>query len=176
MEIFEKIGDAASKTYKFTAEKTSKLAKETKLRMQINESKRKIEDLYKEIGEEVYQKSILDEDIKKEDLKEKCDEIDELSDKIVNCKNEILTLKEKRQCKNCYEEIEITAHFCPNCGFEQPEIEKCNCNDESKEECNCEQESKEDKEQGKVKDKKEQESMNTEDEEDNAQAEDDDDE
>ena len=28
MEIFEKIGDAASKTYKYTAEKTSKIAKD----------------------------------------------------------------------------------------------------------------------------------------------------
>lgn len=162
MEIFEKIGDAASKTYKFTAEKTSKIAKETKLKIQINESKRKIEDLYREIGEEVYQKSILDEDIKMEDLKDKCDEIDELSDKIINCKNEILTLKEKRQCKNCYEEIDITAHFCPNCGFEQPEVKK--------EECNCEEESeddKEDKEQDEVKEEKTEESINSEAEEEN---------
>ena len=136
MEIFEKIGDAASKTYKFTAEKTSKIAKETKLKMQINEAKRKIEEIYKEIGEAVYEKYVLDEDIKKEDLKERCNEIDKLSDKIVKCKNEILTLKEKRQCKNCYEEIEITAKFCPNCGFKQPDIEKqevCTCNNESKE-------------------------------------------
>ena len=50
MEIFEKIGDAASKTYKFTAEKTTKIAKETKLRMKISENKRKIEDLYQGKG------------------------------------------------------------------------------------------------------------------------------
>ena len=46
MEIFEKIGDAASKTYKFTAEKTSKIAKETKIKMQINEYKSNIKDIY----------------------------------------------------------------------------------------------------------------------------------
>ncbi len=157
MEIFEKIGDAASKTYKFTAEKTSKIARETKLKMQINESKRKIEDIYKEIGEAVYEKSVLDEEIKKEDLKQKCDEIDELSDKIVKCKNEILTLKEKRQCTNCYEEIELNAHYCPNCGFRQPEIEK--------EECNCNEESKENEEQNEA--DEQQEDVNTEDEEGN---------
>ena len=134
MEILEKIGDAASKTYKFTAEKTSKIAKETKLRIKINECKRKIEEIYEEIGEAVYQKHVVDEDIKMDELKEKCEEIDNLSQKIIECKNEILSLKEKRQCANCYEEIEINAHYCPNCGFEQPEIVQ----EEKKEECNCE--------------------------------------
>ena len=148
MEIFEKIGDAASKTYKFTAEKTSKIAKETKLKMQINEAKGKIDDIYREIGEMVYKKSVLDEDIKKEDLKEKCDEIDELSGKIVKCKNEILTLKEKRQCRNCYEEIEINDKFCPNCGVKQPDIEKeeCNCDKEAKEEDSKKEDTKKDEE------------------------------
>jgi len=122
MEIFEKIGDAASKTYKFTAEKTSKLAKETKLKMQINENKRQIEKIYREIGETVYEKFVVNEEIDTKELKEKCQEIDDLSAKIVEWKNEILSIKEKRLCKNCYEEIEITAHYCPNCGFEQEEI------------------------------------------------------
>lgn len=119
MEIFEKIGDAASKTYKFTAEKTSKFAKETKIKMQINEHKGDIKDLYIEIGETVYQKFLKDEELDMDDLQAKCEQIQSLSDKIVECKDEILKLKEKRQCKNCYEEIEINANYCPNCGYEQ---------------------------------------------------------
>lgn len=123
MEIFEKIGDAASKTYKFTAEKTSKFAKETKIKMQINEHKGDIKDLYIEIGEAVYQKFVKDEELDMNDLQAKCEEIQNLSDKIVECKDEILKLKEKRQCKNCYEEIEISANYCPNCGCEQEKIQ-----------------------------------------------------
>lgn len=119
MEIFEKIGDAASKTYKFTAEKTSKFAKETKIKMQINEHKGDIKDLYIEIGEAVYQKFVKDEELDMDDLQLKCEQIQHLSEKIVECKDEILKLKEKRQCKNCYEEIEINANYCPNCGCEQ---------------------------------------------------------
>ena len=61
MEILEKIGDAASKTYKFTAEKTSKIAKETKIKMQINEYKGDIKDIYIEIGEYVYEKFVKGE-------------------------------------------------------------------------------------------------------------------
>ena len=122
MEILEKIGDAASKTYKFTAEKTSKFAKETKIKMQINEHKGDIKDLYIEIGEEVYQKFVKDEEIDIGSLQSRCEEIQELSNKIVECKDEILRLNEKRQCKNCYEEIEISANYCPNCGAEQEQV------------------------------------------------------
>ncbi len=135
MEILEKIGDAASKTYKFTAEKTSKIAKETKIKMQINEYKGDIKDIYIEIGEYVYEKFVKGEKTDLEELNQRCEEIQILSDKIVNCKNEILKLNEKRQCKNCYAEIEISANYCPNCGFKQEkEEEKSEQQEESKEE------------------------------------------
>ena len=124
MEILEKIGDAASKTYKFTAEKTSKIAKETKIKMQINEYKGDIKDIYIEIGEYVYEKFVKGEKTDLEELNQRCEEIQILSDKIVNCKNEILKLNEKRQCKNCYAEIEISANYCPNCGFKQENEEQ----------------------------------------------------
>ncbi len=128
MEFFEKIGDAASKTYKFTAKKTSEIAKETKLKIKINDYKSQIELIYREIGEAVYEKFVVDDEISKKELQEKCEEIDNLTEKIVSCKNEILKLKEKKQCKNCYEEIELDANYCPNCGFEQSDREK-ECND-----------------------------------------------
>lgn len=135
MEILEKIGDAASKTYKFTAEKTSKIAKETKIKMQINEYKGDIKDIYIEIGEYVYEKFVKGEKTDLEELNQRCEEIQILSDKIVNCKNEVLKLNEKRQCKNCYAEIEISANYCPNCGFKQEkEEEKSEQQEESKEE------------------------------------------
>ena len=82
MEIFEKIGDAASKTYKFTAEKTSKIAKETKKKIEINDYKREIKDIYVEIGETVYEKYVTDQELNLEELLEKCERIQELSDKI----------------------------------------------------------------------------------------------
>ena len=134
MEIFEKIGDAASKTYKFTTEKTSKIAKETKLKMQINEHKSDITDLYIEIGENVYEKFVKNEELDMSSLQEKCEMIQDLSDKIVACKHEILTLKEKRQCPNCFEEIDLKAKYCPNCGFEQEQAKTEEEQEELKEE------------------------------------------
>ena len=49
MEILDKIGEVASQTYKYTTEKADKIARETKLKMKMNENKSKIETLYNEI-------------------------------------------------------------------------------------------------------------------------------
>ena len=45
MGFFDNLGKKASAAYDATAEKTSKLAKEAKLRMKINEKKKNIKDL-----------------------------------------------------------------------------------------------------------------------------------
>ena len=60
MEFFDKLTKKATETYKGAAEKTSKMAKEAKLKIKINENKAKIKDLYEEIGKKVYQKLKLE--------------------------------------------------------------------------------------------------------------------
>ena len=37
---------------------------------------------------------------------------------------EVLALKNKRICENCYVEIALSSKYCPHCGFEQPEEAK----------------------------------------------------
>lgn len=124
MDFFDKLGEQASKTYKFTAEKTSKLAKEAKLKMKMNEHKAQVEDLYREIGKKMYMHHVndktLDIDIEAV-LEEECIQIDELCDRIEEERKELLTLKDKKQCPNCFCEIELEYNFCPNCGDEQKE-------------------------------------------------------
>lgn len=127
MEFFDKLGKKASQTYQYTADKTSKLAKEAKLKMTITNYKDKIEDLYQEIGKKVYEKHVREEDIQIEDnLQEACKQIDELASQIEISRKEILALKNRKQCPNCDYEIEIRYHYCPNCGAkqeEEPEIQ-----------------------------------------------------
>lgn len=122
MEIFDKIGDAASKTYKFTTEKTSKIAKETKLKIKINEYKGDIKDLYLDIGENVYENLLNNKELEMDELQEKCKEITEIASKIAECNTEILRLNEKRKCSKCAKEISLNSNFCPNCGNEQEKI------------------------------------------------------
>lgn len=117
MGFFNEIG-------KKTTEATSKITKETKLKLKINENKNKISDIYEEIGKKVYEKHVREENISiKEELQEECGKLDELSKEIEEARKEILKLNNKRQCPNCYAEIEKDAAFCSKCGQKLENIE-----------------------------------------------------
>ena len=120
MDFFDKLGKKASEAYKITADKTGKIAKEAKLRMKINELKSQINDIYEEIGKKVYENHVREE---KEDLgkilEEECIRIDVLSDEIEDKLHQCLELKDKKQCPNCYKEIDKNMKFCPECGAKQ---------------------------------------------------------
>lgn len=122
MEFFDKLGKKASEAYKVTADKTGKIAKETKIKFRIGELKSQINNIYEEIGKKVYEKHIREEELCiKKDLEEQCTKIDVLSDEIDSLLKECLLLKDKKQCQKCYKEIEKDAKFCPNCGEKQTE-------------------------------------------------------
>ena len=125
MNFLDKLGNIANKTYKSASQKTGELAKEAKIKIKMNENKSKINDLYEEIGKIIYQKHIHGEEVKiQEDVNSYCAQIDELSKEIEKCQEELLALKNKRICENCYVEIELSSRYCPHCGFEQPEEAK----------------------------------------------------
>ena len=125
MEFFDKLSKKASDTYKGAAEKTGKLAKETKLKIKINDNKSKINVLYQEIGKKVYQKHIDEQEICiKKDLEEECAKIDILSAEIEKYHKEILGLSDLKNCVKCNEPMDKNAKFCPKCGEEQPAIEE----------------------------------------------------
>lgn len=120
MEFFDKLGKKATEAYKVTADKTGKIAKETKLKFKIGELKTQINNIYEEIGEKVYEKHVREEEISiKKDLEEECTKIDVLSDEIESLLKQCLELKDKRQCEKCYKEIDKDDKFCPNCGAKQ---------------------------------------------------------
>lgn len=123
MDFFNKLGKKASEAYKVTADKTGKIAKEAKIRMKISELRNEINDIYEEIGKAIYENHVREEkqDISKE-LEEKCTKIDCLSDEIESNLKQCLELKDKKQCPNCYVEIEKDVKFCPECGAKQEEI------------------------------------------------------
>lgn len=105
---------------KKTTETTGKIARETKLKLKINENKGKIDDIYEEIGKKVYEKHIREEKIEiKDDLLEECSKIDELAKEIEDARLEILKLNQKKLCSKCSAEIESGAMFCPKCGEKQ---------------------------------------------------------
>ena len=124
MEFFDKLGKKASEAYKITADKTGKIAKETKMKFRIGELRSQINDVYEEIGKKVYEKHVKKEEVLiQNDLEEECTKIDVLSDEIESLLKQCLELKDKKQCPKCFKEIEKDAKFCPSCGAKQEEIE-----------------------------------------------------
>ncbi len=124
MDFLSKLGKKASEAYGATAEKTSKIAKEAKLKMKINENKSDIKDLYTEIGKKVYEKHVREENIDiSTELEEECTKIDVLSAEIETCLKSILELKDQKVCPKCNKTIEKTSAFCPYCGEKQEETE-----------------------------------------------------
>lgn len=126
MDFFDKLGKKASEAYKITADKTGKIAKETKLRLKMSETKSKINEIYEEIGKEVYEKHLgkSNSDNFEQEIEDKCIEIDVLADEIESMLQQCLDLKDKKKCSICYTEIDKNAKFCPNCGEKQEEKEE----------------------------------------------------
>ncbi len=121
MEFFDKLGKKASEAYKVTADKTGKIAKDTKIKLKISDLKSKINNLYNEIGKNVYEKHTSNEEVAgvEKEIEEKCLKIDEISSKIESLLKESLKLRDKKQCPSCYTEMEKNVKFCPNCGEKQ---------------------------------------------------------
>lgn len=124
MEFFSKLGKKASQTYQATKEKASNISDELKLKGKISEQKEKIEKLYKEIGEIVYNEIKDGKDAQRDIIVPKCDEISKAKDEISKLETEILAVKKIKKCTNCGTELDINAEFCSKCGKEQPKIEK----------------------------------------------------
>lgn len=124
MDFFNKLGKKASETYQATKEKASNISDELKLRGKISEEKEKIEKLYKEIGEIVYNEIKDGKDASRDTIVPKCDEISKVKDQISKLEAEILAVKKIKKCTSCGTELDINAEFCSKCGKEQPKAEK----------------------------------------------------
>lgn len=125
MNFLDKLTKTATNTYKYTQEKTSKITKIAKLKSLMNEDKQKIDDLYNEIGKEVYQNHVREEKIDiVSKIEEVCKEIDVYADEIEITRMEILKLKDLKQCKKCSYEMELDFKFCPSCGEPQNDENK----------------------------------------------------
>ena len=123
MEFFDKLGKKASEAYKITADKTGKIAKETKLKLKMSQLRTQVSDLYEEIGKKVYEEHIREEEDAKKNIKDElegiCVKIDVLSDEIESLLQQCLELRDKKQCKVCYVEMDKEYKYCPNCGAKQ---------------------------------------------------------
>lgn len=118
MDFFDKVKKKATETYKVTAEKTGKIAKETKLKLKISDLKSSVQDMYEVIGKKVYEKHELGKKSISfaDDLSEEIKKIENLTSEIAKLNLECLDLQDKMRCPKCDSEIKKDSKFCPNCG------------------------------------------------------------
>ena len=128
--IMDKISRTAVDTYHSAVKATGKLAREIRLKTQMSENKRKIQEIYEDIGKTIYEKYLLKEEINPEtDLLNPCSRIDTLADEIDAFRMELLKLKDLKQCPECHYEIYYDFHYCPNCGYVQEQPKEAKQND-----------------------------------------------
>ena len=117
MDFFEDLGKKLSKTYNAASEKTEKVARQAKLKMNISDMKEKIQEEYAKIGEKIFEKYLdhRDDDVALGFIEE-FKAIDKYMEKIKSAEKEILDLKDLKKCANCGGQFEDKFEFCPNCG------------------------------------------------------------
>lgn len=119
-KVMSKLSKTAVRTYRYAAEATGKIAKEFKLKSQMAENKSQIQEIYEDIGKQVYEKYLLKETLDiQTDFEEDCSMIDILANEVEDIRMELLNLKDLKQCPKCHYEIDLEYHYCPNCGKTQ---------------------------------------------------------
>ena len=124
MDFFDKLGKKVSDTYNTASEKTTKLPRETKLKMLISENRDIQKQLFEKLGQDFY-KSFLDKRDSEVAIQfiEQFKALDKTEETIKNYENEILSLKGFRNCIKCGEPFNMDFEFCPKCGYKQGEEE-----------------------------------------------------
>lgn len=123
MDFFEDLGRKLSKTYNVASEKTEKVARQAKLKINISDMKDKIQEEYAKIGEKIFEKYLdhRDDDVALGFIEE-FKAIDKYKEKIKSAEKEILNLKDLKKCAKCGEQFEDKFEYCPKCGAKYEEI------------------------------------------------------
>ena len=132
MDFLKKLGKKATETYQVTKEKASNLSEEIKIKSKIGDYKDKIKEKYNEIGKEVYNQIKDGNDVSKDSIISKCDEITIAKNEISKLEEQLLAIKKVRKCSECGTEIPIDSDFCSKCGKKQPKVEKVEIKEEPK--------------------------------------------
>ena len=96
---------------KKTSETTSKIARETKLKMKISENNGRIKELYESVGKKYYENRLKKMEDFEEQVEEDCTIIDQLAGEVEKARLEILGLNNKKLCCFCKAEMEKDAMF-----------------------------------------------------------------
>ncbi len=113
MDFFEKLGKRISDMGNSVAQNTKNFADTASLQKGISDNKKKIEQLYADIGKAYYENHKNEADAAQADVMA---EITALLAQIEENSEKIKQIKGVTKCANCGEDIAPDAMFCNNCG------------------------------------------------------------
>ena len=109
-----KAKDESKKITKQVVNKTNSLLGQTKVSFAISEAESKIDDIYKEIGKDVFVRYNKGEDFGTQ-INESCEKINALMEEVASLQNTLAELKVNVRCA-CGELNPKTSTYCSKCG------------------------------------------------------------
>lgn len=122
MGFFDGITKKGAEISNSLQESINKSQRISALKKNISENNSKVSNNISAIGEEVYNKRTMDEELMTF-ISGKIDEIDNLKKENEVLNKELLGLNNKKKCLGCGAEVDIDITFCPSCGKEQEKVE-----------------------------------------------------
>ena len=105
--------DDVKKIGKNLTDKGKYIVEITRLNAQISAEKENIKEIYRKIGEKVYQEFKNGAETQYADL---CNQIADIEKKIKDLNDRVLELKNAAKCPNCGAEVDKENANCPKCG------------------------------------------------------------
>lgn len=114
MANFDEVVDKAKEYAQIAAEKSQEVYQVSKLKIEIVETKRKIDKNYASIGKKCYDAVKAGEDLP--DFAANIEEIDLLKAEIIDKQEKIAEIKNTISCANCGADVDADSDFCHKCG------------------------------------------------------------
>ena len=105
--------DDVKKIGKNLAQKSSEMVEVTKINMNISTEKDKIQKIYTQIGEAVYNDFKAGNQVA---YAEQCTEIQQIEAVVAELQAKVLELKNELKCPSCGADVTKGVAFCPKCG------------------------------------------------------------
>lgn len=116
MAIFEELGKKISNAGQDVVGQTKKMAEISRINNEISSLKKEMDTHLIVLGKEFYTAS------QGKLNHETIDKVTEIRKALKNLNVELVKVKGTQQCKECGEEVQITAHFCSKCGTSIPSL------------------------------------------------------
>lgn len=117
MAFLDELKDMATDVAQVAGKKVNEAYSATKLKMELAEKQGALRNLYKELGEIVYNNIKQgDEEDAAGDIEGKIMEIDYALEEIARIKEEYGEVKNLRVCSSCGKSVSADFNFCPECG------------------------------------------------------------